>query len=54
MKKKIYKFNHLGNAYGWMDHSVRPMRIIIGDDQKFWVCTPAVAERLLRAGYEMV
>lgn len=30
-----------------------PMRVVHGDDDMFWVVTPADAERLLRSGYEM-
>lgn len=36
----------------WADKATKPMMVILGDDDKFWVTTPANAERLHRAGYE--
>ncbi len=35
------------------EHSVKPRRIIMGDCPWHWVVSPADAERLLRAGYEL-
>jgi hypothetical protein len=48
----IYRFEHLANARSWVDHGVKPQRIMLGDDEKFWVVCPADAARLERAGCE--
>lgn len=50
---KIWKFNKLSNAIGWKNHSVKMAMIILGDDNKFWVVTPAIAEQLINSGYEL-
>lgn len=46
-KSTIFRFNTLGAA-----RSFSPLWIILGDDELFWVVTPADFERLIRAGYE--
>jgi hypothetical protein len=35
------------------EHSVKPTRIILGDHPWFWVVSPADAERLMNAGYDL-
>ncbi len=35
------------------EHSVKPRRIVMGDFPWFWVVSPADAERLILAGYEL-
>jgi len=50
-KNKIFKFNNERYAENFAYGAVKPMRIILGDDGKYWVVTPADAERLYRAGY---
>ena len=39
-------------AFSSLKHCVKPMRVILGDDMKFWVVCPADAEKLHKAGYE--
>jgi hypothetical protein len=51
-KGPIYRFRTLGNAQSWVDHGVKPQKIILGDDETFWVVSPADASRLERRGYE--
>jgi hypothetical protein len=54
IKGQILSVSSLGTARSiCYEHSLRPMRIILGDHPSFWVVTPADAERLMRAGYEM-
>ena len=54
VKGHILSVSSLGTARSiCYEHSVRPMRIILGDHPSFWVVTPADAERLMRVGYEM-
>lgn len=49
-----YKFKSLANALSFCyEHCVRPMRVVMGDDEMFWVVTPADAETLRRAGLEL-
>jgi hypothetical protein len=51
--RTAYKFHSRTRAFAFRDHCVALMRVILGDDDLFWVVTPADAERLLRAGYEI-
>ena len=52
MKNKIYKFNKMRNAISFQKHAVKPLWIILGDDEKYWVVIPALANALNKAGYE--
>jgi len=47
------EFTNLNNAQTMTFHASKPQRIILGDAPYYWVVTPADAERLIRAGYEM-
>jgi hypothetical protein len=49
----IYKFTRLGNALSFTDRCPKIHMIILGDDERFWVVTPAHAARLVRQGYEL-
>ena len=49
----IFKFVELANARGFVEHATKIMLIVMGDDMRFWVVTPADATRLQRAGYEI-
>jgi len=49
----IFKFNTLGAAKSFTDHAKKIWQIILGDDELFWVVTPAYATKLLRQGYEL-
>lgn len=50
------RYRELANATSALTHAVKPMRIMLGDNDgenyEFWVVTPADASRLERAGYE--
>ena len=49
-----YKFRSRTHAFSFCyGRCTAPMRVILGDDELFWVVTPAEAERLLVAGYEI-
>jgi len=49
---KPYRFRDLGSAASFQARCIRPMRIMLGDDEMFWVVTPADAARLERQGFE--
>lgn len=51
-RNPIYRFRNLGRARSWVDHGPKPQRIMLGDDERFWVVTPADAARLEHQGYE--
>ena len=36
------------------NHSVRPTRIVLGEEGWYWLATPADASRLVKAGYEQI
>jgi hypothetical protein len=52
-RETIYKFNTLGAAKSFAYHAPKIWMIIMGDDELFWVVTPAHAERLVKQGYEL-
>ena len=49
----VFKFNHLAIARSFADKSKKPMAILMGDDQLFWVASLALGEELLKSGYEL-
>ena len=49
----IYKFTEMANAISFTEHCIKIMMIVLGDDEKFWVVTPAHAARLVKQGYEL-
>jgi len=48
----VYRFHELANAIGFSQRCVRSMMIILGDDEMFWVVTPAKGCKLIEQGYE--
>lgn len=51
----MFKFSNLALAQDFIyKRATKPMRIIMGDDCRFWVLTPARAMKLVRQGYELV
>ena len=58
VKGHIAAFCNLDNAHSYADHCVKPHWIVLGDHDgetgEYWVVTPADAQRLVRAGYEML
>ena len=52
IKETIFKFNTLGTAINFTYRAAKMKMIILGDDELFWVVTPAAGERLVRQGYE--
>ena len=51
--KGVSKFNHLAIARSFADRARKPMVIILGDDQLFWVVSLALGEELVKSGYEL-
>ncbi len=55
VKGQLIRVPSLGTARSiCYEHSIRPMRIILGDHPSFWVVSPADAERLMKADYESI
>jgi hypothetical protein len=50
----MFKFCRLATANTFVDHCVKIMMIIHGDDGYLWVVTPREATRLAREGYEVI
>jgi hypothetical protein len=48
----IAKFNTLGAARRLQERARKIVMLVLGDDDLIWAVTPAVGERLVRAGYE--
>jgi len=54
LRRTAYKFESRTLAYSFCyERCSVPMRVILGDDDLFWVVTPADAARLVSAGYEL-
>ena len=51
-KNKPAEFNSRKLAFSSLDHYVKPARVMLGDNGKYWVVSPADAARLEKAGYE--
>ena len=54
----VSKYNSLENALSSLEHLTRPAWVVMGDYDDpwggFWVCRPADAARLERAGYGLL
>jgi hypothetical protein len=48
----MYKFQNRENAFSFAERCTKIMLVLLGDDGRFWVTTPAQAEQLHRQGYE--
>jgi hypothetical protein len=49
----IFKFGKLANARSFANRAKKPMVILLGDDQLFWVVSLALGEELAKSGYEL-
>jgi hypothetical protein len=49
----IFKFRYLANARSFADGARKPMLVILGDDQLFWVVSLGLVEQLVKSGYEL-
>lgn len=52
LKNSVEKFSSRKLAFDYSNRTVKPSRVMLGCDGKFWVVTPADAQRLEAAGYE--
>ena len=50
---KRYEFTNRSCAFSFVDHAIKPLWVILGDNGRFWVVRPSDAARLLRVGYEL-
>lgn len=50
----ILKYTHEYQARRVVENASKMMMIVLGDDEKYWVVTPATAARLEKAGYEIL
>lgn len=51
----VSRYRKLGYAFSAAYvHAVKPMMIVLGDDERLWVVTPATAAKLERMGYEIL
>ena len=49
---RVYRFRDRDRAFGFARHAARTQWVMLGDDDRYWVATPADCARLERAGYE--
>lgn len=52
LKYEPAKYRDRALAFASLRHAAKPMRVMLGDDQRFWVVCPADAARLERQGIE--
>jgi len=52
ISKRARKFSTQDAAKSYSKHTVKMSMIILGDDERFWVVTPAAASALVKAGFE--
>ena len=52
-KIQISRFQNPELAFNLADRAFKPMMVLLGDDDRYWVVRMSDAERLLRAGYEV-
>jgi hypothetical protein len=50
--KRVSRFGDRAAAYRYAAHPGTPLRVLLGDDGRYWAATPADGARLERAGYE--
>ena len=56
-EKIIYRCTKLSDedrARAYAARTTKPSRIILGDDEKYWIVTPAEATKLEKLGYEQL
>jgi hypothetical protein len=49
---RTFRFRERRHAFGFAGHAAKSQRVMLGDDDRYWVVTPADASRLERMGYE--
>jgi hypothetical protein len=52
IQPRIYGFIERRNAFGFAAHAVKTLWVMLEDDERYWVVTPADAARLEAMGYE--
>lgn len=54
----VSKFHNINSARSWATRGSKPAWVVMGDVDdvlgKYWVCRPVDAERLSRAGYQII
>ena len=49
----VFKFNNFTNARNFAERGRKPMAIVLGDNQVFWVTSLAIGEVLVKLGYQL-
>jgi hypothetical protein len=52
ISRRIHRFVERANAFGFATRAVKTLWVMLGDDERYWVVTPADAARLEAMGYE--
>lgn len=52
LKSQVWEFSTLASAKSFCFRSKRILLIILGDDGKYWVSYPAIANKLVNLGYQ--
>jgi len=50
--EKIFKFSSLDLARSFANRAEKMQLVILGDDDKYWVASPRVTEKLHKEGYQ--
>ncbi len=49
----LSRFIDIAAAESFCTHAVKPLWIVLGDDDRYWVTTPRIAAELERLGYQL-
>lgn len=49
----LSRFKELASAKSVCEHAVKPLWIVLGDDDHYWVTTPRIAAELEKLGYQL-
>jgi hypothetical protein len=52
IRREASRFTRRDLAFAFARHATKAMGVMLGDDGRFWVTTPANCQRLERMGYE--
>lgn len=52
IRQRAARFSDRDLAFGYSATTTKPTRVMLGDDQMFWVVRPVDANRMERLGYE--
>ena len=53
IKRSVTKFNTLSTALNYSNKTIKPTLVVVGDDNKYWICTGKQWEVLKANGFKI-